>query len=230
MTQDSIICSNCLKPLGPDEQPKEHGENLICPSCYAKLAQAYTPGVLVQENDDPPTAKQLRYAKKLGIEVTPGMTKWDVSDLIRQMEEDNPELQEEREQIKDKMRERKYGEQTVAAEREWLEFSDTTRYMLAVYRHRGEIIVDVLRVNGAEINKQGKVVLEIEAPKGYKDPDVGPLLLWERYFRLPVGDLLYYEGLYKEFDDHHDITVALYRQSVEHGLRVAHDLRRQGKI
>lgn len=34
---------------------------------------------------DPPTAKQLNYAAKLGIEVEPGMTKGDVSALISQV-------------------------------------------------------------------------------------------------------------------------------------------------
>jgi len=34
---------------------------------------------------DPPTAKQIKYAESLGIQVVPGMTKGDVSALISQV-------------------------------------------------------------------------------------------------------------------------------------------------
>jgi hypothetical protein len=34
---------------------------------------------------DPPTAKQIAYAEKLGIEVTPGITKGELSALITQV-------------------------------------------------------------------------------------------------------------------------------------------------
>lgn len=59
-------------------------------------------------DSDGPTPKQIRYAKKPGIDVTPDMTRGDLSAPIAQVEQAEPELKEERERIKQKVRERSY--------------------------------------------------------------------------------------------------------------------------
>ena len=98
---------------------------------------------------DPPTEKQLRYARKLGITVTPSMNKDDVSAAITAAEHANPRLAQDRERFKAKARERKFGPELIAEEERWNQFADTTEYMLAIYRRGKDIVVDVLRVNEA---------------------------------------------------------------------------------
>jgi hypothetical protein len=64
----------------------------------------------------PPTDKQRRYAARLGIEVPPSMNKADLSAAISEAEYRNPELTQEREQMKEKMRIRKFGKDLIEQE------------------------------------------------------------------------------------------------------------------
>lgn len=170
---------------------------------------------------DPPTERQLRYAKKLGIAVTPVMSKDEVSAAIGAAERANPQLAKQREHIKARAREREFGPELIAEELRWNEFADSTEYMLAVYRHGKEIVVDVLRVNEAFINKRGKLVLGVEAPKLVKDRHIGDYLDWDRSLQLPRDKLLHYEPLHPVF---HDDGTEAYRRVVERGLKVARKL------
>jgi hypothetical protein len=170
---------------------------------------------------DPPTDKQLRYAKKLGIRITASMSKDDVSAAIGAAERANPRLAEDRERVKAKARERKFGPELIAEEKRWNEFGDTTEYMLAIYRHGKQIIVDVLRVNDAWINERGKLVLGVEAPKVVKDRDIGNWIDWDRYFELSREKLLHFEPLHPKF--HEDGNDA-YQRTVERGLKLARKL------
>lgn len=177
---------------------------------------------------EPPTHKQLRYAKKLGIAVTPAMSKHDVSAAIGAAECANPHLVEQRERVKAKAREREFGPQLIAEESRWNEFADSTEYMLAIYRHGKEIVVDVLRVNEAWINERGKLVLGLEAPKVVKDRHIGQYLDWDRYFELPREKLLHYEPLGADFYTHDstgfDPGNKAYQQAVRRGLKIARKL------
>ncbi len=170
---------------------------------------------------DPPTEKQLRYAKRLGITVTPSMSKDDVSAAIGAAERVNPRLGQDRERVKAKARERKFGPELIAEEERWNQFAETTEYMLAIYRHGKAIVVDVLRVNEAWINERGKLVLGVAAPKVVKDRHIGDWLDWDRHFELSREKLLHFEALHREF---HDEGNDAYRRTVERGLKVARKL------
>ena len=133
----------------------------------------------------------------------------------------NPRLAEQGERVKTKARERSYGPELIAEESRWNEFADSTEYMLAIYRHGKEIVVDVLRVNEACINKHGKLVLGVEAPKLVKDRHIGQYLDWDRSFDLPFDKLLHYEPLHRAF---HDNGIDAYHRAVERGLKAARKL------
>ena len=170
---------------------------------------------------DPPTYKQVRYTKRLGIAVTPTMSKEDVSAAIGAAERANPRLAEQRERVKTKVREQRFGLELIAEESRWNEFADSTEYMLAIYRHGKDIVVDVLRVNEACINDRGKLVLGVEAPKVVKDRNIGQYLFWDRTFYFPFDRLLHYEPLHRAF---HDDGIGAYRRVVERGLKIARKL------
>jgi hypothetical protein len=177
---------------------------------------------------DPPTDKQRRYAAKLGIDVPPTMTKAELSDAIADAERRNPALAEQRERVKSKVRERKFGKELVEEESRWNRFADEGGYMLAVYTRRKETIVDVLRVNEAFIDDRGKLKLGVEAPKVVKDRDIGDYLDWDKHFELPIESLLYHEPLDPEFYSHdaegYGPGNRAYRALVEKGLKIARDL------
>ena len=171
--------------------------------------------------DDPPTEKQRRYAAKLGIKVTPTMSKQDLSAAIADAERKNPKAAAQREVAKTKARERQFGKEVVDEEARWNRFADEVGYMLAVYRRGKEIIVDVLLVNEASINDRGKLILGVEAPKVVKDRHIGDYLDWDKHIELPVDSVLHCEPLHPDF--HSDGNEA-YRKAVEKGLRRARDM------
>ena len=177
---------------------------------------------------NPPTDKQLRYAKKLGITVTLSMSKDDLSAAISAAERAHPRLAVDRERVKTKARERKFGSALIAEESGWNEFADGTEFMLAIYRYKNEIVVDVLRVNEAWINERGKLVLSVEAPKVVKDRHIGQYLDWDRYFELPREKLLQYEPLCADFYTHDSTGFGpgnkAYQQAVQRGLKLARKL------
>src|SRR4029078_3490591 len=103
---------------------------------------------------DPPTQRQLNYAKKLGIPITSKMTKDDVSDAISAAEVKNPKKKQQRENINRKQQEKadsqwaaECGPELIAAERKWQQYSEIEEYMIAVYMKGTTTVVDVLRVN-----------------------------------------------------------------------------------
>jgi len=170
---------------------------------------------------DPPTEKQRRYAAKLGIDVPVTMTKAELSAAITDAERRNPALAEQRERVKTKVREKKFGKEVVDEEDRWNRFADEVGYMLAVYTRGKETIVDVLRVNEAFIDDRGKLKLGVEAPKVVKDRDIGDYLDWDKHFELPIGSLLYHEPLHSDFHSDGNDT---YRKVVEKGLKIARKL------
>lgn len=170
---------------------------------------------------DPPTEKQRRYAKRLGIKVTPDMSKQDVSAAITEAERKKPGLAKSRERAKEATRERKYGRELVESEREWNEFADDTAFMIAVYRDRKDVVADVLLVNQAEIMDDGKLSLTLTAPKVVKDRHIGDYLDWDDEFELPIEWLLWSAPLHADFSND---GLQAYRKAVEKGLKKAREL------
>ena len=170
---------------------------------------------------DPPTEKQRRYAARLGIQVSDCTSKAELSAAISEAVRRNPGLAQKREQVKQKIRERKFGKELVEQEDKWNRFADDVEYMLAVYRRGKETIVDVLRVNEAFITDRGKLKLGVEAPKVVKDRHIGDYLEWDKHFKLPVDSILYHEPLHADFHDDGDDA---YRKIVKKGLKLARKL------
>jgi hypothetical protein len=178
-------------------------------------------GFLRRKPVNPPTDKQLRYAKRLGIAVTSNMGRQEVSAAIAAAERANPELAARRETVTRKARERRFGPELIQQEQQWNRFADTTEFMLAIYQRGKETIVDVLRVNGASVNDRGKLILDVQAPKVTRDRYIGAYLEWDHEFELSVEKLRRYEPLtadfYMEGND-------AYRRAVERGLKIARKL------
>ena len=170
---------------------------------------------------EPARAKQFGYAKKLGIEVTSKMSKADVSHAIANAERKNPKLKRQREHVNRSKYVKKHGKELVEAEDRWNQFAESTEYMLAIYVRGKSTIVDVLRVNGAFIDGRGKLQLEVEAPKLYRDRGIGDYLMWETDQKIVVDKLLHYEPLHRDFDDE---RINVYTKTVENGLKIAKKL------
>lgn len=177
---------------------------------------------------DPPTEKQRRYAAKLGIDVPPTMTKAELSAAIWDAERRDPALREQRDRVKSKVREKKFGKELTEQRSRWNRFAEEVGYMLAVYTRRNETIVDVLRVNEAFIDGRGKLKLGVEAPKVVKDRYVGDHLDWDKHFELATESLLYHEPVDPDFYNHDAEGYGpgnnVYRKLVEKGLKIARKL------
>jgi hypothetical protein len=171
--------------------------------------------------EDPPTEKQRRYAAKLGIEIPSTMSKADLSAAIAAAERKNPSLARQREHVKAKSREKKFGKQLIEQEEKWNRLADKVGYILAVYSHRKQTIVDVLRVSQSYIDDRGKLRLVLEAPKVVKDRHIGDYLDWVKELEIPITALLYHEPLHPDF--HSDGNDA-YRKIVERGLKIARQM------
>jgi len=176
---------------------------------------------------DPPTQRQLNYAKRLGVTVTLRMSKQDVSAAISAAEAANPKAKRQREKINAKQAERAHaewvaecGQELIDAVEHWTNFADDVRFMLAIYDRGKNTIVDVLEVNDAYIDgtRKKKLKLCLAAPKVVKDRHIGNYLEWEREFELPLEKLLHYEPLHSDFcNDGNDA----YKKVVERGLKTA---------
>jgi hypothetical protein len=183
---------------------------------------------------DPPTQRQLNYAKKLNLTVTSAMSKDDVSNLISVAEAKYPKAKRQREHINRKRQEQadaqsiaedaqwiaECGPELLETERKWQAFSEGEGYILAVYVKGKDTIVDVLRVNDVYIEgkKRKTLKLHVEAPKLTKDKYIGDYLEWERDFEVPIDKLLYHEALPNNF---YDLGIPAYQKAVERGLEIA---------
>ena len=176
---------------------------------------------------DPPTQRQLNYAKILGLTVSPTMSKDDVSKIISKAEAKNPKAKRQREHINRKRQEKadaqwadECGPELLEAERKWQTFSEGEGYILAAYVKGKNTIVDVLRVIDAYIEgaKKKTLKLYVAAPKLRKDKYIGNYLEWERDFELPIDKLLYHEPLPTNF---YDLGIPAYQKAVKRGLKIA---------
>lgn len=187
-------------------------------------------GLFKSKPKDPPTERQLNYAGKLGIAVTPRMSKSDVSKAIDAAERKKPKVKRQREHINRKQAEKaqaewekECGPELLVVKEQWLSFADSTRFMLAIYNRGKNTIVDVLEVNDAYIDgeKKKKLKLCVAAPKVVKDRHIGDYLEWKREFELPIENLLFHDPLHADF---HSEDNAAYQRLVEKGLKKAKKL------
>ena len=176
---------------------------------------------------DPPTAKQAAHAKKLGITVTPKMSKSDVSNAIASAENANPKLQKRRAAYETKQQaladaeyDKAYTPEVRAAEKHWGNLADSDAFILAVYRKGKETVVDALQVYDTDLTgtKKFKLKLLMMAPKLRKDKYIGDYLEWEREFSIPFERLLHYELLPSNFEN---LGIPGYQRAINRGLKTA---------
>jgi hypothetical protein len=180
-----------------------------------------------REPPEPPTENQRRYAAKLGIPISPNMTKGGLSKAISEAERKNPAAAEKRSQIKEKVkrrvREKRFGKELVDQEERWNHFAAEIGYMLAIYTEGRETVVDVLYVSDVFIDPDDGLCLDVEGPdviKGsYKG---GNRLIWDQRFDLPIKSLHYHEALHRKFDSDGNHA---YRKAIQKGLKIARKLK-----
>ena len=215
-------CPCCGEPLqSPDSMV---GQKESCPACgQQSVVPAAEKSKTEQLSPQSPTTKQLNYASKLGIRISPNMSRNELSDAISDAERKNPKLARQREHIRESKRIKECGPELIAAEAQWLNFSETVGYMLAVYDRGKNTVVDVLRVEDAFIHGKvkKKLKLTVSAPKRIKDRYIGEYLDWDRTFDLPFEKVRYHEPLHADF---HDDGICVYQATVERGLDIAKKL------
>lgn len=157
---------------------------------------------------EPPTAKQLRFAARLGVNVTQSMGKRELSAAIG-------------EALERKAKKKKFGGDAVQAEEDWNRFAEDVGYMLAVYREGKGLVVDVLLLSGSFLDSRRGLMLSLESPRIIKDKHIGDYLEWDEGFDLPSAYLVYYEPLNPEF---YREEYEAYQRVVKRGLKIARKL------
>ncbi len=138
-----------------------------------------------------PTERQLRYAKRLGIDVPKNATLWQVSKMIDAAESANPQMRAERLAAIDRKRVEQFGADLISQEKQWQQLADQRKWIAAVYRSGKSIKVDLLQIEAAEINERGKLRVDVAVGKIVTDKDAGPMVDTGRYFELDPTKLLW---------------------------------------
>lgn len=108
----------------------------------------------------PPTEKQLRFAKRIGVAVPPGATRHQVSAAIDDAMARDPSIRQRLNKINEKRearaaakREAMLGPDIIRRERHWEEVCDSRALILAVYEQKGTLIVDVVAPEEAIVDE-----------------------------------------------------------------------------
>jgi hypothetical protein len=137
------------------------------------------------------TERQLRYAKRLGIDVPKNATLWQVSKMIDAAESANPQMRAERLAAIDRKRVERFGPELIAQEQQWQQLADQRKWIAAVYRSGKSVKVDLLQIEAAEVNEKGKLRVHVTAGKIVTHKDTGPLVDMGRDFELDPTKLLW---------------------------------------
>lgn len=109
----------------------------------------------------------------------------------------------------------------------WEEYADAVQFILAIYRSRKEVIVDVLHIVAVEEVGDADIELTLAAPKVHKDK-TDPWLEWDREFRLRARNLLYNEPLGPDFGHTFERGLERYHTAVKRGLTIAKEMQKKG--
>jgi len=142
---------------------------------------------------DPPTEKQLRYARKLGITLPENADKATLSSLIGEAESRDPSLKTKRENVKEKIRVCKHGHNKIDEEARWQALADAEKWMLVVFKRGKSKVAEVVRINGADISDGGKIMIETEVMKIINDRHLGMLVDAGKYIEISVDKIEWHE-------------------------------------
>lgn len=169
-----------------------------------------------EQPPDPPTERQLNYARKLGID-TAGMSKADVSYAISDAETRNPSLGKQREQAKVAKHAKQHGPELIQLEQHWQKLADVEKWIVAVYQSGKSMKIDVIRVNGASLTDKGVLELECEIAKIKMDRDLGQIVDLGRYVELAFNKIKWHEVIDAiEIED-----VATFQAAMQRGQNAA---------
>jgi hypothetical protein len=208
-----VKCPECQKVVkGGDDWAGLSGK---CPNCGRPIQFPAA---------DPPTERQLNYAKKLRIKITPIMSKADVSTAIAQVESQNQSLARQRQHVNESRYKKTHGPELVEAEDKWQKLADANKWMIAVYQSGKTIKVSVIRLNEASITDKGKLVISGEVA----EPDVkhnreydDSLVDLEKTIDLPFEKIKWYEIINEIVVDGADVLNAAMNRGREAAKRVS---------
>lgn len=168
-------------------------------------------GFLKKKPIQPPGNSQIKLCKRLGLEITPKMSRADVSKLIEdalQQEEYRAifdEIEREREEEFECEERAEYGDEVVDELKKWEKLCDPDRHYIVVYKRGGKIQSDVVEFEYAEILelKKPSVSVSLLLPKTHRDADGEPgdyYIEWEREISLMPKQILLIESLPQQID------------------------------
>lgn len=182
------------------------------------------------EPPDPPTDKQLAFAKRKSIHVPDNATKSDLINLIAQWKRANPEEVAKGQQITSKIVDRKLGKEGAEVRAYWEKLEHEQAAVVAVYERGKKTVVDVLAVGEVEVietKKTAKVKVWFEAPKFMRDRYIGEHILWGETnpFGLETTKILWHQIFARNFSGIREgLKIQEYRKAVEKGMKVAEKL------
>jgi hypothetical protein len=133
---------------------------------------------------DPPTDKQLRYARHLGVSIPKKIDKKSMSAILR-----TAELLQ------------KYGQAKLDEESKWQSLVEAEKWMLVVFTRGQSKLAEIARINGAELSNSGEIKIEIELMKVGKDKHIGTFIDVGKYLEISLDSIHWYEVI-NEVDMH----------------------------
>ena len=180
----------------------------------------------------PPTDKQIRFAKRIGMPVPDGMTRDQLSRALDAAMARDPSIPKQMERIAagrarsaTKQREDHLGQDIIRQEQQWDRFAEEGVQLLAIYEHRKELVVDIIQPFQATVDDEKRSIrLKFHVPRRRHDKDIGQEILeWDdekRPVSIPPKNLHYWEPVKTDlmFD------IPGYSKLVKRGLKIAKDI------
>lgn len=160
----------------------------------------------------PPSNSQVSLCDRLGLKITPKMSRSDVSGLIeRALQQEKyraiyDEIQRERDEEVDQEERAEYGDEIVNELRKWEKICDLRTHHIVLFERRGKTICEVVEFESAEIVGDRKLSIELGMllPKIHKDKDdefIGVYSIgWEKEVSVKPDQILALETLPGEID------------------------------
>lgn len=164
------------------------------------------PPVVTATVVEPPTDKQLRYARSLGIKVPAGIGKWELSRLIdaAKPKPAEPVVEEE-----------DYPPELIEAQEKWQKLIDQRKWMLAIWQKGKTRHAEIVTLDGVDIDAKDRLVITCSVTKLKREAHIGLCINDEgRQFEIKTDCLLWcaiideihfsepeqWEGLRKQLD------------------------------
>jgi len=182
----------------------------------------------------PPTEKQVRFARRIGVSVLEGTTRDQLSRALDAAMKRDPSIArrmerigEERDRRAAKKRAEHLGPEIIRQEQQWDDFAAEGVQLLAVYEHRNEWIVDVIQPFEAVVDEdKRRIRLAFHIPRRRRDRDIGEEILdWDdekRPVSIPPKNFYYWEPVHDDlmFD------IPRYSKLVKRGMKIAKAIKR----